>query len=106
MTQQASPAPRDEHGRYLPGASGNPGGRPKGSVSLVTAIRHELERRQDSGQPGIEAVAARLVDLALDGDIRAVREIGDRLDGKATQSVDVSSSEPLVLAPIAFERRI
>ena len=96
---------RDEHGRYLPGASGNPGGRPKGSVSLVGALRRELERRQDSGQPGIEVVAARLVDLAVDGDLRAVREIADRLDGKPTQAVDLHASEPFVLKPIVLERR-
>lgn len=104
MTQDADTATRDDHGRYLPGTSGNPGGRPKGSVSLVTSIRRELERRRDLGQPGLEAVAARLVDLALEGDLRAVREIGDRLDGKPTQALDVNASEPLVLAPITFER--
>lgn len=96
---------RDEQGRYLPGTSGNPGGRPKGSVSLVAALRRELERRQDSGQPGIEAVAARLVDLAVGGDLRAAREIADRLDGKPTQAVDLHASEPFVLKPITFDRR-
>lgn len=98
-------ATRDENGRYLPGTSGNPGGRPKGSVSLVAALRRELERRQDSGQPGIEAVAARLVDLAVGGDLRAAREIADRLDGKPTQAVDLHASEPFVLKPITFECR-
>jgi len=98
-------ATRDENGRYLPGASGNPGGRPKGSVSLVAALRRELERRQDSDSPGIEAVAARLVDLAIAGDIRAVREIADRLDGKPTQALDLRASEPYVLKPIVFECR-
>lgn len=96
---------RDDHGRYVPGTSGNPSGRPKGSASLVAALRRELERRTDAGSPGLEAVAARLVDLAIAGDIRAVREIADRLDGKPTQSLDVSASEPLILAPITFERR-
>lgn len=105
MTQEAAPAPRDDHGRYLPGTSGNPGGRPKGSVSLVTSIRRELERRQDLGQPGLDAVAARLVDLALEGDLRAVREIGDRLDGKPTQALDLHASEPFFLKPVVFERR-
>jgi hypothetical protein len=34
---------RDEKGRLLPGNSGNPNGRPKGSFSLVEMIRHKLE---------------------------------------------------------------
>ena len=96
---------RDEQGRFLPGTSGNPGGRPKGSVSLATALQRELLRRQESGQAGIEAVAARLVDLALQGDLRAVREIGDRLDGKPKQAIDLAAQEPIVLAPVTFDRR-
>jgi hypothetical protein len=96
------PEERDEHGRFLPGTSGNPGGRPKGSVSLATALQRELLRRQESGQAGIEAVAARLVDLALAGDLRAVREIGDRIDGKPKQAVDLATQEPIVLAPVTL----
>jgi hypothetical protein len=71
-------------------------------VSLATALQRELLRRQESGQAGIEAVAARLVDLALAGDLRAVREIGDRLDGKPKQAVDLATQEPIVLAPVTF----
>ena len=37
-------------------------------------------------------MARRLVTKALDGDVTALKEIGDRLDGKATQSVQVDQS--------------
>lgn len=37
----------------------------------------------------LHAIAARLVQMAESGDIQAMREIGDRLDGKPSQSIDV-----------------
>ena len=34
-------------------------------------------------------IASKLVELAEEGDMQAIKEIGDRLDGKAAQSVQV-----------------
>ena len=36
----------------------------------------------------LKAVGKKLIAMALDGDIQAIKEIGDRLDGKAVQAVD------------------
>ena len=36
----------------------------------------------------INVIAAQLVRLAGDGDVTAIKEIGDRLDGKPTQSIE------------------
>ena len=95
---------RDSKGRYLPGVSGNPAGR--GSTpSLVAALRAELGEREDGGRPAMRAIAARLVEMALEGDIRAIREVLDRLDGKALQAVSVDTAAPIVLNPVVFERR-
>lgn len=95
---------RDSKGRYLPGVSGNPSGR--GSApSLVAALRAELGEREDVGRPAMRAIAARLVDMALEGDIRAIREVLDRMDGKAVQSLSLNAHEPIVLKPITLERR-
>ncbi len=35
----------------------------------------------------LDAVARKLVEMACDGDIQAIKEIGDRLDGKAQQAI-------------------
>ncbi len=40
----------------------------------------------------LRQLARKLVDRALDGDIPALKEIGDRLDGKPTQSLGLSGT--------------
>ena len=102
--EQGENRTRDGAGRFLPGVSGNPAGR--GSApSLVAALRAELGEREDGGRPAMRAIAARLVEMALEGDIRAIREVLDRLDGKAVQAVSVDTAAPIVLNPVVFERR-
>lgn len=63
----------------------------KGEKFWADAVRRAVNRRLDGveGNPKkIEAIADRLVEAAMDGDIQAIKEIGDRLDGKATQQTD------------------
>ena len=66
------------------GRSGNPGGRPKGT-SLTAALRAELDTPVAPGSPVTkrEAVAEKLVSLALAGNLAAIREVFDRIEGKA-----------------------
>jgi hypothetical protein len=47
----------------------------------------------------LRRIAEKLLALAEDGDIQAMKEIGDRLDGKPAQAVELSGSEggPLIL---------
>lgn len=57
------------------------------------AIRRAVALEMDDPQSGekikkIRLVADRLVDEALKGDIAAMKEIGDRLDGKPKQAVE------------------
>jgi hypothetical protein len=59
--------------RFAPGASGNPGGRPKGSRNKATLA---LEALLD-GQA--EALTQKAVELALSGDITALRLCLDRI---------------------------
>lgn len=53
---------------------------------------------QDDGAR-IRKIAEKLLDQAAKGDIAAMKEMGDRLDGKAAQAVEVSGSGggPLIL---------
>lgn len=95
---------RDGAGRFLPGVSGNPSGR--GSApSLVAALRAELDEREAGGRPALRAIAARLVDMALGGDLRAIREVLDRLDGKPRQAVEIDGGAKFELLPITFTQR-
>jgi hypothetical protein len=95
---------RDAAGRFLPGVSGNPSGR--GSAqSLVAALRAELHEREEGGRPALREIAARLVDMAVGGDLRAIREVLDRMDGKPLQAVEVDGAATIELLPITFSRR-
>jgi hypothetical protein len=44
----------------------------------------------------LEAIADQLVSLAADGNLTAIREICDRIDGKATQPVAGDKDNPLL----------
>ncbi len=73
--------------QFQPGQSGNPGGRPK-SKPWADAIKRALDKRSD-----LDAIAEKLVDAAASGDLPALRELGDRLDGKPAQAVTVGNDE-------------
>ena len=53
---------------------------------------------QDDGVR-LRAAAEKLLDLASEGNVPALKELGDRLDGKATQQIDLGNAngEPFVL---------
>jgi hypothetical protein len=71
-----------KHTRFAKGRSGNPKGRPKGSSNIKAAIRKAAERRvsvkigkRTVKMKPIEAMAYRLMQKALDGDLKAIREL-------------------------------
>lgn len=62
------------------------------------AIARALARKAEGKENGLNLVADQLVNAALNGDQWAIKEIGDRTDGKAAQSVTVGGDQdaPLV----------
>ena len=69
-------------GRFKPGQSGNPKGRPKGSKSFSTVLMNELHELLTVKEAGktrrltkLEAVIKQLVSKALKGDPRAMAEL-------------------------------
>ncbi len=73
----------------------------RGPGSIVVEIRR-LMQAEFEGQPLAAKIALRLVELAQGGDMRAIRELLDRIDGPA--SIDLSATEPVVFAPIVIGR--
>ena len=72
------------------GQSGNPNGRAKDKL-WADAIRIAVNEAYEVGdKKKLRVLADKLVDKALEGEIAAMKEIGDRLDGKPAQSVDVT----------------
>jgi hypothetical protein len=83
---------RDEQGKFvpgnrmawLPGQSGNPKGRPKGSKNGTATIRRLARQMSDhkSGLTAEEVIASRLVSAAMDGKEWAIKEYYNRVEGK------------------------
>ncbi len=90
------PPSRNELGHWVKGQSGNPKGRKKGP-SLVDALSKRLRINEATGDGHtVDDLAKRLLEIAFgnkDDRLSAVREIADRLDGKATQRTEVSGPD-------------
>lgn len=71
---------------FKKGQSGNPGGRPK-QKQFRTALQMELNAAGDDAK-ALRSIARKLLDKAEDGDLQAIREIADRLDGKPVQGIE------------------
>ena len=76
---------REPNGRWKPGSVPNPGGRPKAEVSLTAVLREQAAALREDGQTVAQALAAKLLALALAGDVAALRYAYDRLEGSPTQ---------------------
>jgi hypothetical protein len=86
-----NPSPEN---RFKPGESGNPNGRPKGSISLVGILREKLAECPEGTDKKTYAqlLIQRALNIALQGgDVSMIRDIFDRIDGKPTGSLDLTS---------------
>lgn len=72
---------------FVPGQSGNPGGRPKGSVSITRHIREALER-QDEEEARLLADA--IIKQAKEGNSAALKTVMDRIDGPVKEETEHS----------------
>lgn len=70
---------------FQPGQSGNPNGRPK-SKPFKNALQEAL-KAAGGDEDMLNAVALALVKKAKEGDVPAIKELADRLDGKVTQPI-------------------
>lgn len=86
---------RDEQGKFIPGVSGNPNGRPPMTEEekLVKKAREkfidEYIQKLTEALPQITPV---LIQKASEGDMNAIKEVNDRVMGKARQSTDITTN--------------
>jgi len=84
---------RDEQGRWLPGESGNPDGRPIDNISILPYIKRKLQEvPPNERRTYAECIATRIVRAAA-GEIEltdgaTIRDLLDRLDGKPKQTIE------------------
>ena len=92
---------------FPPGVSGNPSGRPR--EIMGPAYRRALLRKIPNDAAGrivADAVAEKMVALALKGDIRIAIELADRLDGRPQQSMSFDGAGiPLEILNMTTEQK-
>ena len=69
------------------------------SEAVRLAVYREAKGDDGKKKKRLNVIADKLCKMAMDGDIAAIREIGERLDGKSPQSVDVTSGGDKVEMP-------
>jgi hypothetical protein len=91
------------------GVSGNPGGRPK-TKPLTGEIERLLEQEapKGKGQTWARVIAEALLTKARKGDVRAIAELANRVEGRPFQSVavDVGAQEDLAEAIARGRQRV
>lgn len=91
-------------GTWLPGQSGNPNGRPPKGLSVSETIRDMI-----NGKPDIKkALASKLLEMALRGDLQSIKELLDRIEGKPMFRAEVSNvtpPQPILGSPLSDELR-
>lgn len=91
------------------GTSGNPEGRPKGSRNLSTILREmlqeEIEITTEEGKKEKkqlqDIIVRKLIKKANDGNLRAIEQVFDRIEGKAKQEMKIEGlPDPVVTVHI------
>jgi hypothetical protein len=75
---------------WAPGQSGNPAGPPPGPKKNKIwreALERAIKRREHEDPQALEKLADSLLRKVGEGDVGAIKELGDRLDGKVTQPI-------------------
>ncbi len=90
---------RDDKGRFVSGISGNPKGKPKGTISIVARLRRELLKippglPKEERKTYVELVVKKYFQSIFSGSERILIDLVDRIDGKPKQLLDFGDSIP------------
>ena len=74
---------RNEKGQYIKGHTGNPGGRPKNTLTTILKERMiEDVLIGDKWLTTADLIVDQAIQLALEGDMQAIKWIFERVDGR------------------------
>lgn len=79
-------------------------GAPKGVNPAKNKPYSEAIKRALLAQDGkkLRAIADKIVAMAMGGDMQAIKELGDRVEGKAIQAIDATVSGNLTVEVVRF----
>jgi len=77
---------------FVKGKSGNPTGSRKEKL-FYDALIQSLKSAKAENKYDLMSIAESLLTLAADGDIQAIKEVANRLDGTPAQTVDLNLAD-------------
>ncbi len=80
--------------QFQPGNNANPNGRPPKEWTMASLIREAAEEAGETGIPRSKIIARKLAELAEKGDMQAIKEFNNRLDGMPKQTIDATVTIP------------
>ena len=90
--------------QWQPGQSGNPGGRPKDTLTKLL-----LDLLNANNEAEKKAIVQQLIDIGkshgMRGQVAAIRDIFDRVDGKVPETHKIESDVPIIIQPTVYERK-
>ena len=84
---------------FQPGQSGNPTGRGVGEKLFRDALMLAL-KEADGDRLRLRRIADKLVENAMAGEIAAIREVADRIDGRVPQPLRSDSDDGKIVVEI------
>lgn len=81
-------------------SGGQPGNKNAEKKIWTAAISRALEKRGTKKIAALDALAERLLSKCDEGDMTALKELGDRLEGKPQQSANIEHSGNIGLAHV------
>src|SRR3990172_4676100 len=91
---------RNELGRFVPGVSGNPLGRPHKEHSITAMIQDMMSKKPEIR----EAIGQKILQLVLEGDTTTIRTLWGYMDGLPEAKVKVDGTMLTGVLPMAPER--
>ena len=80
-----------------------PGGAPKGNTNAAKGKQwSDAVRKVVIQSKKLDTLANKLVDMALDGDLQAIKELGNRLDGKPAQAVQADVGGTVTIEQVIY----